>query len=133
MPSTSILTKGFAKKSPICEVSHLLDDRVVPLGSETIDIRRADGRVLAEDVFSPTAVPRFDRSAMDGYALRCGETIATSPSRPLVLQVAGIAKPGASYTGTLRPCEAVAILTGAAIPAGADAVVRMEDVRERDG
>src|ERR1700734_1745496 len=120
MTSADVRLKGLATKARATDLSRLLDERLSPLGTEPIDLSRAAFRVLAEDVISPVAVPCFDRSAMDGYALRCRETVAASGSRPLVLQVVGIAKPGQPYTGTLGPCQAVAILTGASLPAGAD-------------
>src|SRR5262245_31940677 len=133
MTTTAISRKGFTKKSRTADLSRLLDERLSPLESEQIELRKAANRVLAEDVISSVAVPSFDRSAMDGYALRCRETRAASSSRPLVLQIIGTARPGEQFAGTLGPCQAVAILTGAALPAGADAVVRVEDVHERDG
>lgn len=95
------------------------------LPAETVPIGESLGRVLAEDVAAVRDQPPFAASAMDGYAVWSADGAAT-------LTVVGESAAGHGYAGTLQPGQAVRIFTGAAVPAGADAVVVQEDVR-RDG
>ena len=71
----------------------------------------------------------FDRSAMDGYAVRAEETIGSGDYTPVTLQVVGESLPGRGWVGTVGPGEAVRIMTGAPLPTGADAVVPAEWAR----
>jgi molybdopterin molybdotransferase len=98
--------------------------------SETLSLELAYGRVLTEAVRSDIDVPGFDRSAMDGYALRARETVGAGEYNPITLRIVGEALPGRGFEGTLRAGEAVRIMTGAPIPEGADAVVPAEYARE---
>ncbi len=99
------------------------------LGSERVSLRQAAGRVLAEDVRASTPLPRFDYSAMDGYALSAASVTGDGPwSLPL----RGESRAGAPLA-RLEPNGICRIFTGAALPAGADAVLATEDALERDG
>lgn len=99
---------------------------VAPLPSETVRIADAIGRVLAEDVAAVRDQPPFAASAMDGWAVRAADT----PGR---LRIVGESAAGHGHPGTVGAGEAVRIFTGAAIPAGCDAVVIQEDAaREGD-
>lgn len=89
-------------------------------------------RVLAEDVISSRTLPPNDVSAMDGYAVRAGDLVEASRERPAVLRVAYEVPAGAVAPAPLPAGAAARIFTGAAIPRGADTVVRQEDT-ERDG
>ena len=100
---------------------------------EPVSLGEALGRVLAEDVRSVDEVPPFDNSAMDGYALRAADTEAATEGAPARLRIAGESRAGAPAPVSPGPGEAIAISTGAMLPPGADAVVRMEDVAVRDG
>jgi molybdopterin molybdotransferase len=101
-----------------------------PLEPERVEILDALDRVLAEDIYSDTDIPPFDNSAMDGYAVRAADTVGASTEAPVALQV--IADLAAGYTTHLvvEPGTAIRIMTGAPLPAGADAVVRFEDTSE---
>jgi len=99
------------------------------LPDEELAIERALGRVLAQEVRSSETVPTFDSSAMDGYALLAADTRMASAQRPALLRLVGESQAGAPARVALGPGEAVAISTGAMIPQGADAVVRVEDTR----
>src|ERR1700733_14374472 len=102
-------------------------ERIEPLPVERVGLREARGRVLAEDVVAPRALPAFDHSAMDGYAARSAELPATLP-------LAGeIAAGQAPATEPMRALVAVRILTGAPMPAGFDTVVIQEDAQLGDG
>jgi molybdopterin molybdotransferase len=97
---------------------------------ERVAVRAAIGRVLAADVISPVDVPAHDNSAMDGYALRFADLKADSKVR---LKVAGSSFAGAPYQGTVKEGEAVRIMTGGVVPAGADTIVMQEHVEAKDG
>ncbi len=87
----------------------------------------AQGLVLAEDVVAPLALPVFDNSAMDGYAVRAEDVAGATPEQPVVLEVAEDIPAGRTDELTLRPQTAHRIMTGAPVPAGATAVVPVED------
>lgn len=105
----------------------LVLDECVPLPPERIGLAEAAGRVLAEDARSVVDLPPFDRSAMDGYAVRAADT---APGARLAL--AGAVAAGDVPANRLAPGTAVAVTTGAALPEGADAVLQIELAR-RDG
>jgi molybdopterin molybdotransferase len=95
-----------------------------PLPAETVPLEDALGRIAAEDALSAVDLPPFDRSAMDGFALRAADT---SPPRALV--VAGELAAGDVASSPLASGFAIGITTGAALPEGADAVLRIEEAR----
>ena len=97
-----------------------------PLGAEDVDLENAAGRVLAEDAFAAVDLPPFPSSAMDGYAVRSADLPATLP-------VAERIAAGRPADRALTQGEAFAIATGGAVPDGADAVVPIEHVEQRDG
>lgn len=104
-------------------------DGVEPLGGERVGLRSAAGRVLARDIVAPVALPRFDHSAMDGYAVATRDVAGPGPWQ---LPVRGESRAGA-LTGALEPGSACRIFTGAPLPAGADAVILQEDARAASG
>lgn len=101
-----------------------------PLEAERVPILEALDRVLAEDIYSDIDIPPFANSAMDGYALRSGDTVGASRERPVTLEV--VADLAAGHTTHLKvePGRAIRIMTGAPIPEGAEAVVRFEETSE---
>ena len=96
---------------------------LAPLGTETVGLEAALGRILAEDLAARVTQPPADLSAMDGYAVRAADVAQV----PAVLTVIGEAPAGGSYSGKVGPGQAVRIFTGGPVPAGADAVVIQED------
>lgn len=116
-----------AKLIALEDARALVLEHAAPLGHETVPLAVALGRVLAEPVSAPFDVPGFDNSSMDGFALRAADSGAGAR-----LRIAGESRAGAPSREPLAAGEACAISTGAAIPPGADAVVRVEDTR-RDG
>jgi len=108
-------------------------DRIAVLGAEPIPLRTARGRVLAEDVRSDRDVPAFANSAMDGYAVRAMDVREASAAQPVQLRVLGEIRAGTAPPASVQPQTALRIMTGAMIPEGSDAVVRIEDTAERDG
>jgi molybdopterin molybdotransferase len=124
--------RGFAARSTVEEAFRWIDEHSPPLPGVREPIATAHGRVLAEDVVSSINVPAFARSAMDGYALRAGETSGAGIYNPLTYRVVGQSMPGSACEVTVKAGEAVRIMTGAPLPEGADAVVPAEYTRETD-
>lgn len=102
------------------------------VGAETVELLAGHGRVLAEAVVAARDLPPWDNSSMDGYALRAGDSAGASGDRPVRLRVVGEVPAGGVAPKPVGPGETYRVLTGAPMPAGADAVVPQEDVR-RDG
>jgi len=102
-----------------------------PLGLEKVDILTAAGRVIGEDIFASRDIPAAPNSAMDGYALRSGDTKGATFLKPVELKVIETIAAGRTPRKTVRTGEAARIMTGAVIPKGADAVVRREDTDEK--
>ncbi|NMR21282.1 gephyrin-like molybdotransferase Glp [Cellulomonas fimi] len=91
-----------------------------------VDLEDALGSVLARDVTSPTELPRFDNSAMDGYAVRADDVADAAEDSPVVLQVLADLPAGSAAEPHVGTGTAARIMTGAALPPGADAVVPVE-------
>lgn len=96
------------------------------LETEKVDLRQALGRVLARDCFAPEDVPGFDRSTMDGFAVRARDTFGASEGLPAYLEVTGEILMGEAPSGEIGAAEAFRVPTGGMLPAGADAVVMLE-------
>lgn len=101
------------------------------LGIESVPIDRALGRVLAEDVAANRNHPPYDVSAMDGYAIRHADTAGATREKPVVLKVVDDIRAGSVPECAVATGEASMIMTGAPVPDGADAVIRVEDSRRR--
>ena len=97
-----------------------------PLPSEIVELGHACGRVLATEVLAPEPVPHFDRSVMDGYAVRAQDTFGASETLPALLEIAGEVSMGEAVSRQIEPGKAVTMPTGGMLPAGADAVVMVE-------
>jgi molybdopterin molybdotransferase len=104
-----------------------------PLPMVRVPIADALGFVLAVDVIAGSCVPAFPNAAMDGFAVRAEETLGASPERPVRLRVIAEAAAGYASAAVVIPGTAIRIMTGAPVPAGADAVVRFEETDERAG
>lgn len=122
--------RGFQDRTDVTDVLALIEARSHTLDAETVSIGEAAGRVLAQEVVADTAVPGFDRAAMDGYALRGTETFGATPYNRLEFRLIGEALPARPFSGEVRPGEAVRIMTGAPVPMGADAVLQAEAAEE---
>jgi len=95
-------------------------------GTDRVLLEEALGRVPAEPVRSPHALPGFARATVDGFAVRAVDTYGVSDGQPGYLDLAGEARMGLPPDAALRPGAAIAIATGAPLPPGADAVVKVE-------
>jgi molybdopterin molybdotransferase len=94
--------------------------------TERVPLREARGRVLAEPLLAAVALPPFDNSAMDGYAVRAADVASATEDDAVVLPVAADIPAGRTDVPVLEPGTAHRIMTGAPLPAGADAVVQVE-------
>lgn len=99
------------------------------LGVESVQLSDSVGRILAEDIVADSDLPPFDRAQMDGYAVRTAD-VANTPAR---LHIVGESAAGRGWHHEMKAGEAVRIMTGAPVPAGADAVQQVELTREVDG
>ncbi|HRI50298.1 MAG TPA: molybdopterin molybdotransferase MoeA [Pseudomonadota bacterium] len=106
----------------------LILHRCGPLGGEVVELSAALGRVLREPVKAGRCLPPWDSSAMDGYAVRAGEVQLGQP-----LPVVGVIAAGHPATAPLAPGTVMRIMTGAPLPAGADAVIMKEEADEQAG
>jgi molybdopterin molybdotransferase len=106
---------------------------LTPLPVERVRVEDAAGRVLAGAVRSTLTVPPWDNSAMDGFAVRSADVAAASADAPAILRVRGEIPAGGPAEGAVEPGTALRIMTGATIPAGADAVVPVEDTDAAPG
>lgn len=126
--------RGFARRTTVEAAIAWVGEQAKRLAGERVSVWGAAGRVLASEVVSGVAVPGFCRSMMDGYAVQAGDTLGATAYNCLELKIVGQALPGQSFEGRVGKGEAVRIMTGAPLPAGADAVVpaeRVEVVRDR--
>ncbi|MFM9107626.1 MAG: gephyrin-like molybdotransferase Glp [Chloroflexota bacterium] len=103
---------------------------VRPCDPVSLPLRGARGMVLAREVIAPENVPPFRNSAMDGYALLAADTAPAGLETPVSLPVSGAVAAGDPPGAVLAPGAAIRIMTGAPMPAGADAVVRFEETDE---
>ena len=126
MPTDDVRMRGFTERTDLESALEILRSCVEPVGVETVRLEQALGRTLARDVVSTEEVPSFDKSAMDGFAVRGTETFGASPTDPVSLKVIGEILPGEPGDLEVGPGEAVRIMTGGAFPGGADAVLMAE-------
>ena len=114
----------------VAEAIDIVRQQTPALDAEQIALPNALGRVLAEDVVSDSDLPPFDRSQMDGYAVRADDL----ESAPVTLRIVGESAAGRGWHNDLKQGEAVRIMTGAPVPSGADSVQQVELTHElRDG
>jgi molybdopterin molybdotransferase len=99
---------------------------VAPLPPTDAAVRDALGLAVAETVRSPEAMPPFDNSAVDGFALRAADVAGATAEHPVTLRVLGRRPAGPGFDFRVEPGTAVRVMTGAPVPAGADAVVMIE-------
>jgi molybdenum cofactor synthesis domain-containing protein len=114
---------------PVAEAIQIVRDETRQLNPESIPLTEALGRILAEDIVADTDLPPFDRSQMDGYAVRAAD-IAKAPTK---LKIIGESAAGRGWHNEMKSGEAVRIMTGAPVPVGADSVQQVELTRELDG
>ncbi len=127
----SVRMRGFKKYTPLNSALKIILSPARNLPSEPIVFHAAAGRVLAENIIAKNNVPSFDRSAVDGFAVRASDTFGASQTKALNFRIVGSARAGVPSKARVGRREAVKLMTGAPIPKGADAVVMVENTKSR--
>ncbi len=111
----------------------LISQHSILLKTETVPLEKSQGRILAEDVFSPETVPPFANTAMDGYAVNADELKDASKESPVRLKIIGLSAAGdPPATPQTSKNAAWKIMTGAAVPNGFDAIIPVENTSKVD-
>ena len=118
---------------PLGEALERILSAAVPLSTEVVPLDESLGRALADDVVAPTGVPRWQSSAMDGYAIRAEDITGASSDNTVALTVVGAVLAATRFEGRVAAGQAVRIMTGGPVPDGADTVVRVEDTDRENG
>ncbi len=114
---------------PISEAIKIIERETSSLASETIELENSVGRILAENIKADMDLPPFDRSQMDGFAVRSDDM----KNAPAHLRIIGESVAGTGFDRKMKAGEAVRIMTGARVPEGADAVQKVELTKENYG
>ena len=119
-------------KTDYNEAIGLLVNEINTVGTEQVSLDEMYGRILAENITAKENVPSFSRSPYDGYAFRSPDTAGVSVSNPVTLKVIDNIKAGDVSDKKVEPGTAVRLMTGAALPEGADAICKYEDTEFDD-
>ncbi len=123
MRHEDIRRRGFKERTRLADARDRLHEHVSAHSRvERVDLREADGRVLATDIAAARDVPHYERAAMDGFAVRATDTVGASRHAPGQLRIGDAVTDG----------TASRVHTGSEMPAGADAVIMIEDAERRD-
>jgi molybdopterin biosynthesis enzyme len=113
---------------PFDEALETVKKNIKPINeTEIIPIDNAVGRVLAEDIIATHSTPPFDRGAMDGYAVLAEDTRRATSDNPVVLEMIAVIHAGDTPDGGIGTGQCMQIATGAMLPEGADAVMKVEE------
>ncbi|MCL1965757.1 MAG: molybdopterin-binding protein [Candidatus Bathyarchaeota archaeon] len=124
----------FRKLLTLEEAKKIIEENFKPaqIDDEDVALLEAYNRVLKENVISTIDVPAFNRSTVDGYAVKAEDTFNADENQPITLNISGIALTGEQPKNVLAKGEAIEIVTGAPIPEGANAVIMLEDTERVD-
>jgi len=123
---------GFSKLTQLKDALELLFSKIKINPIMEIEIKEALNRVLGEDIISQMNIPPFDRSAMDGYAIKAENSFGASPKNPKKIKLSGAIEIGEASNLELSKDEGIKISTGAPLPKGADAVIKIEDTELKE-
>ncbi|UCD00414.1 MAG: molybdopterin molybdotransferase MoeA [Promethearchaeota archaeon] len=118
---------GFSKLTPLDHAMEKLFSKLQINPIEEVEILNALNRILAEDIKSEMDIPPFDRSAMDGYAIKAEDSFGASPKNPKKIKLVGTIEIGEFPGLKINEGEGIKISTGAPLPEGSDAVIKIED------
>ncbi|NEU05738.1 molybdopterin molybdotransferase MoeA [Clostridium senegalense] len=110
------------------EALKIIKEETKIIGLERVDIISSLNRVLAEDIYSKDILPPFDKSAMDGYAIKFEDTTVCESAINAELDIVGLIRAGEYYEDELKQGQAIKIMTGAPVPKSANAVIQIEKV-----
>lgn len=113
----------------VSDALRIISEEARPIGKEKREILLCNGLILAEDILSRDSLPPFDKSAMDGYAIRSIDTESITAENPREFKVKGVIKAGQWCTESINQGEAYKIMTGAPIPLEADCVIEVEKIK----
>ena len=105
----------------------IISENIFILKDEKVNIKQSVGRILRENIVASFPSPRFDNSAMDGFAVRAGDTKNATTEKPTELKIVDISSAGTPSDITIGLGECIQCMTGAEIPKGADSIVMVED------
>lgn len=126
-------TIGFSKLTSLKDALEKLNSKIQINPTKEIEIKDALNRILADNIISKISIPPFDRSAMDGYAIKAEDSFGASPKNPKEIKLVGITEIGEFSKFKIDRGEGIRISTGAPIPEGSDAVIKIEDTEiEKD-
>ena len=114
---------------PISAALKIIKKHVGNLSAEKVEIGECCGRVLAEEICADMDLPPFNRSQMDGFAVKANDV----KNAPVKLKIIGMSSAGTGFDGKIKTGEAVRIMTGARVPDNADSVQKVELTTESDG
>lgn len=124
----------FRKLMTFDAARRLIDEMIKPeSSSEVVSLLEAYNHVLQENVVSAVDIPPFNRSTVDGYAVRASDTFSAEENQPALLKLRGIVNVGEIPKMKIEKGEAANIVTGAPIPEGADSVVMVENTETENG
>ncbi|MBD3227567.1 MAG: molybdopterin molybdenumtransferase MoeA [Candidatus Lokiarchaeota archaeon] len=132
MKFKDVRKKGFKSFKPVNEVKKTLSSHLSVMPKEKVNTVDGLRRILAEDVKSKVDIPHFSRSAMDGYAVKAKDTFGASLRNPKRLKIVDKIKINEVSETIVGDKEAIEIPTGAPIPPGANAVIKLEDVKREN-
>jgi molybdopterin molybdotransferase len=124
---TDTTERAGTRLRPVAEQLSRIMDQIGSIAPIQLPLLDAQGLMLAEQITSSYPLPNFDNSAMDGYAVRAVDLVDASDDNPITLPVIGDVAAGARTATGMGPGLCMRIMTGAPVPAGADAVVPLED------
>ena len=109
------------------EAKSIVQKRISILGVRKMDIEYLEGMTLRENIIATFPSPRFDNSAMDGFAVRAIDIKNATCENPIKLKIQGISSAGIPSDMVIGPGECIQCMTGSEIPRGADSIVKVED------
>ena len=109
------------------QAKSIISENIFILKDEKVNIKQSVGRILRENIVASFPSPRFDNSAMDGFAVRAGDTKNATADKPTELKIVDISSAGTPSDITIGLGECIQCMTGAEIPKGADSIVMVED------
>ena len=109
------------------EADRIIRSRITVMNSEKVMLENCSGRILAQEIVASFPQPRFDNTAMDGFAVRAVDTVGASADSPVTFSMKGVIPAGEPTDIVIGKDECCQIMTGAPIPEGADSVVMVED------